>query len=184
VIPDSHNPCGQAVHPTSADRTFSSLKKNELVCDPAAAFQKPSRNVLQVRSIRKRSAFDSRKLHRHECTGGLTWKLWKRWIAGNIFRLCEFYGCYAAIHALKLADAICKSQPKANVVIVCTELCTLHFQKENSIDNITSTLLFADGCAAVYIQEKETILKGITINNFSDVFQGKRICRELSSKDF
>ena len=106
----------------------------------------------------------------------------------NIFRTSvNFMGCYAAIHALKLADAICKSQQKANVVIVCTELCTLHFQKEGSIDNITSTLLFADGCAAVLVQQKETPLKGITLKKFfSDVaFKGKTdMSWKLSSKGF
>ena len=67
----------------------------------------------------------------------------------NIFRTSvNFMGCYAAIHALKLGDALCQSTLNANVVIVCTELCTLHFQKENTIDNITSTILFGDGCAA------------------------------------
>ena len=106
----------------------------------------------------------------------------------NIFRTSvNFMGCYAAIHALKLADAICKSQQKANVVIVCTEFCTLHFQKESSIDNITSTLLFGDGCAAVLVQQQETPLKGITIKNFfSDVaFKGKNdMSWKLSSKGF
>jgi predicted naringenin-chalcone synthase len=105
----------------------------------------------------------------------------------NIFRTSvNFMGCYAAIHALKLGDAICQSQ-KANVVIVCTELCTLHFQKENSLDNITSTLLFADGCAAVLMQQKEVPLKGITLNHFfSDVaFKGKNdMSWKLSSKGF
>jgi predicted naringenin-chalcone synthase len=42
----------------------------------------------------------------------------------------NFMGCYAAIHGLKMADAICAQQPKANIMVVCTELCTLHFQKE------------------------------------------------------
>ena len=106
----------------------------------------------------------------------------------NIFRTSvNFMGCYAAIHALKLADAICRSQQKVNIIIVCAELCTLHFQKENSIDNITSTLLFADGCAAVLVQPEETSLKGITINKFfSDVaFKGKNdMSWKLSSKGF
>jgi len=106
----------------------------------------------------------------------------------NIFRSSvNFMGCYAAIHALKLADVICKSQQNANVVIVCTELCTLHFQKESSVDNITSTLLFADGCAAALIQQQETPLKGITLKNFfSDVaFKGKSdMSWKLSSKGF
>jgi predicted naringenin-chalcone synthase len=105
----------------------------------------------------------------------------------NIFRTSvNFMGCYAAIHALKLADAICSSQ-KANVVIVCTELCTLHFQKENSIDNITSTILFGDGCAALLVQHNESAGKGIIVDHFfSDVaFKGKNdMSWTLSSKGF
>ncbi|MEO5893933.1 MAG: type III polyketide synthase [Ferruginibacter sp.] len=99
----------------------------------------------------------------------------------------NFMGCYAAIHALKIADAICNTDKAANVVIVCTELCTLHFQKENSIDNITSTLLFSDGCAAVLVQHEETIYKGLSIKNFySEVeFKGKKdMSWKLSSKGF
>lgn len=106
----------------------------------------------------------------------------------NIFRTSvNFMGCYAAIHALKLADIICRSEENANVIIVCTEFCTLHFQKEVSIDNITSTLLFADGCAAVLVQPKKSQLRGITLNNFfSDVaFRGRSdMSWRLSSTGF
>jgi predicted naringenin-chalcone synthase len=109
-------------------------------------------------------------------------------LPGNIFRTSiNFMGCYAAIHALKIADALCIADPKANVVIVCTELCTLHFQKENSIDNITSTLLFADGCAAVLVQHSQTEMKGLFLKSFySDVsFRGKKdMSWQLSSKGF
>lgn len=106
----------------------------------------------------------------------------------NIFRTSvNFMGCYAAIHALKLADAICKTDDNANVVIVCTEFCTLHLQKEISIDNITATLLFGDGCAAVLLQSKNSTSKGISINSFfSDVaFNGKKdMSWKLSSTGF
>ena len=106
----------------------------------------------------------------------------------NLFRTSvNFMGCYAAIHAMKLADAICRSSVNANVVIVCTELCTLHFQKEVTVDNITSTLLFGDGCAAVLIQSAETALKGIKLQHFfSDVaFKGKNdMSWKLSSTGF
>ena len=106
----------------------------------------------------------------------------------TIFRTSvNFMGCYAAIHALKLADVICKANDKANVIIVCTEFCTLHFQKEISIDNITSTLLFGDGCAAVLVQSQTSTSKGISINNFfSDVaFKGKTdMSWKLSSTGF
>ncbi len=58
----------------------------------------------------------------------------------NTFRTSvNFMGCYAAVHALKIADAFCKTNKKANVLIVCTELCTLHIQKENTVYNITSS---------------------------------------------
>lgn len=109
-------------------------------------------------------------------------------LKSNISRTSvNFMGCYAAIHALKMADAICKVDTTANVVIVCTELCTLHFQKENSIDNITSTLLFADGSAAVLVQHDSSANKGFTMKKFySEVeFKGKKdMSWSLSSKGF
>jgi predicted naringenin-chalcone synthase len=66
----------------------------------------------------------------------------------------NFMGCYAAIHALKQADAICKSTPNAKVLIVDIELCTLHFQSEATMDNVASSLLFGDGCAAVIVSNE------------------------------
>jgi predicted naringenin-chalcone synthase len=109
-------------------------------------------------------------------------------LPSTIFRTSiNFMGCYAAVHALKIADAICNATPNANVIIVCTEFCTLHFQKENSIDNITSTLLFADGCAAALIQNNEAKGSGLSLLNFySDVaFKGKKdMSWKLSSTGF
>lgn len=98
----------------------------------------------------------------------------------------NFMGCYAAIHAIKLADAFCRTTPKANVVVVCTELCTLHFQKQVSADNITASLLFADGSAAMLFQS-ETINEGITIDHFySQVsFKGRKdMAWQISSQGF
>jgi len=106
----------------------------------------------------------------------------------NIMRTSiNFMGCYAAVHGLKLADAFCKSTNHANVIVVCTELCTLHFQKENTPDNITSSLLFGDGCAAMLLQNDNSKLKGLQLDSFfSDVsFKGKKeMAWELSSKGF
>lgn len=98
----------------------------------------------------------------------------------------NFMGCYAAIHAMKIADAFCNSTPNANVIVVCTEFCTLHFQKEFSVDNLTSSLLFADGCAAILMQGDNAV-KGLRIENFySDViFKGKKdMSWSLSSSGF
>ena len=106
----------------------------------------------------------------------------------DIFRTSvNFMGCYAAIHGLKLADAFCKSDKSAKVLVVCTELCTLHFQKENNMDNIASSLLFGDGSAAVLVTNDDFNLPGLRINNFySEVaFKGKKdMSWELSSSGF
>lgn len=70
-------------------------------------------------------------------------------------RTCiNFMGCYAAFNALKIADSICKSNAKSQVLIVCTELCSLHFQREATDDNLLANALFADGSAAVLVQAK------------------------------
>jgi predicted naringenin-chalcone synthase len=105
----------------------------------------------------------------------------------NIVRTSvNFMGCYAAIHAMKIADAFCKADKNANVIIVCTEFCTLHFQTDATVDNLTSSLLFADGCAAILMQHDDAG-KGLLIENFySDVnFSGKNdMSWSLSTKGF
>ena len=68
-------------------------------------------------------------------------------------RTCiNFMGCYGAINALKTADYICRASSQAKVLIVSVELCTLHFQKENTLDNWVANSLFSDGAAAVLIE--------------------------------
>jgi predicted naringenin-chalcone synthase len=98
----------------------------------------------------------------------------------------NFMGCYAAIHGLRIADAFCKSDPQAKVLVVCTELCTLHFQREASVDNITSSMLFSDGSAAVLVTAGENS-KGFRIGHFfsSINLRGKKdMAWQLSSKGF
>ena len=68
----------------------------------------------------------------------------------------NFMGCYAAFNALKAADAFCKQNEDAKVLILCTELCSLHFQKAPSEDNMISNALFADGAAAVLMENTRT----------------------------
>ena len=99
----------------------------------------------------------------------------------------NFMGCYAAIHALKIADAICKNDTAARVMIVCTELCTLHFQKEATIDNITSSMLFADGSAAALVTHNQYPLPGLELQHFyaEIIPRGKKdMAWELSSSGF
>ena len=98
----------------------------------------------------------------------------------------NFMGCYAALHGLKQALAICKSEPAVKVMVVCTELCTLHFQKTPTIDNITASMLFGDGAAGVLIANDESE-KGVVIKDFySEVLpKGKKdMAWGLSSSGF
>ncbi len=64
----------------------------------------------------------------------------------------NFMGCYASFNAIKIADSICSASPEAKVLIVCTELCSLHFQKQPTDDNFLANALFADGSAALLME--------------------------------
>jgi predicted naringenin-chalcone synthase len=64
----------------------------------------------------------------------------------------NFMGCYAAFNALKLADALCQANANARVLVVAVELCSLHFQRTATDDNLLANTIFADGAAAVLLQ--------------------------------
>jgi predicted naringenin-chalcone synthase len=64
----------------------------------------------------------------------------------------NFMGCYAAFNAIKAGDAFCKADKKSKVLIVCAEMCSLHFQKDVTDDNLLANGLFADGAAAVLME--------------------------------
>jgi predicted naringenin-chalcone synthase len=62
-----------------------------------------------------------------------------------------FMGCQAALQGLQVADAICRSDAEAVVLLVCVELCTLHFCRIPTAENLVVNSLFADGAAAVVL---------------------------------
>jgi len=66
-----------------------------------------------------------------------------------------FMGCYAVFPALRMAKAICESDPKANVLIVSVELCTLHLQFSEEIDAILGASVFGDGASAAIVSARE-----------------------------
>ncbi|GAB3823603.1 type III polyketide synthase [Pontibacter rugosus] len=78
----------------------------------------------------------------------------------------NFMGCYAAFNALKLADAICKADQDAKVMVVCTEICTIHFQKNTEQDHLVSNALFGDGSAAVLVQGKPSADVSLELTSF------------------
>jgi alpha-pyrone synthase len=74
-----------------------------------------------------------------------------------------FMGCYAAINALKSAHHIVRSVPEAHVLILNLELCSLHMQETQELDQLLSFLLFADGCAASLVSANPV---GLCIESF------------------
>ena len=74
-----------------------------------------------------------------------------------------FMGCYAAINALKLAHHIVRSEPQAKVIVICVELCSLHFHQTSEIDQVLMFLLFGDGCAAALVSAEPS---GLAIDSF------------------
>lgn len=85
----------------------------------------------------------------------------------------NFMGCYAAFNALKVADAFCKSDSQAKVLIVCTELCSLHFQREATDDNLLANALFADGSAALIVEAESNSELQLSLQSFhSDLSRG------------
>lgn len=64
----------------------------------------------------------------------------------------NFMGCYAAFNAIKAGHAFCKADHEAKILIVCVELCSIHFQKQATEDNMLANALFADGAAALLMQ--------------------------------
>jgi predicted naringenin-chalcone synthase len=67
-----------------------------------------------------------------------------------------FMGCYAALPALHLASQIVSAQPKSNVLVVCCELCSLHYQPTDNRDNLLSASIFADGAGAALVNSEPT----------------------------
>ncbi|QHV98044.1 type III polyketide synthase [Spirosoma endbachense] len=78
----------------------------------------------------------------------------------------NFMGCYGAFNGLKAANAIVRSEPDAKVLVVCIELCTIHFQKKTETDYLLSNALFADGSAAVLVESKPRPEQSFRLRSF------------------
>ena len=78
----------------------------------------------------------------------------------------NFMGCYGLFNGIKAAHAICKAQPNAKVLVVSVELCTIHFQKNASIDNLIASTIFSDGAGALLIENNPFRDKYMILDNF------------------
>ena len=63
-------------------------------------------------------------------------------------------GCYAAFPGLLRATEAVIARPGSTALVLAVELCSLHFQMDESLENIVSTALFADGAAAALVTSR------------------------------
>ncbi|MEZ0275616.1 MAG: type III polyketide synthase [Roseimicrobium sp.] len=68
-----------------------------------------------------------------------------------------FMGCYAAFPALRMAAQFCEANPRAVVLVMCLELCSLHMQVNAHQDSILANSLFADGAAAAIVSARTPV---------------------------
>ncbi|MDX1917635.1 MAG: type III polyketide synthase [Candidatus Caenarcaniphilales bacterium] len=85
------------------------------------------------------------------CTGyqtpGLDFQIIERLGLKNPFRYnVGAMGCYAGITGLRLANEL-----SGNTLLVCLELCSLHFQADCDFSSVASNALFADGTVMVEV---------------------------------
>lgn len=73
-------------------------------------------------------------------------------LSPNVMRLgVNFMGCFGAFQGLSVANAFAKENPNHRVLVVCAELCSLHFQADLRPDTLIANSLFSDGAAAVVV---------------------------------
>jgi alkylresorcinol/alkylpyrone synthase len=68
-------------------------------------------------------------------------------------------GCAGGAAGISRAYEYCRAYPDENVLVVCVELCSLTFQRnDRSKSNLVGTSLFADGVACAIISGDESVL--------------------------
>ncbi|HWB20886.1 MAG TPA: type III polyketide synthase [Phycisphaerales bacterium] len=91
------------------------------------------------------------------CTGfsapGIEVDVIQRLALRDSVRRCTigFMGCFGAITGLRQACALTAADPRACVLLICVELCSLHFRADCALDNQVACALFADGAAATIL---------------------------------
>lgn len=63
----------------------------------------------------------------------------------------NFMGCFGAFRAIAVGSALASQNPNHRILIVCTELCSLHMQTKNDINTFVGNALFSDGAASIII---------------------------------
>jgi len=77
-----------------------------------------------------------------------------------------FMGCHAAVNALRVAQAF--AAQGGVVLVVCVELCSLHFSYAEGADQTVANSLFSDGAAAVVVANRQGDLSRTDLIKLSD----------------
>lgn len=73
-------------------------------------------------------------------------------LKNNVDRLgINFMGCFGAFKGIRVATALAHESSKHRILLVCTEICSLHIQSDVSVNSFIANALFGDGAAAVII---------------------------------
>lgn len=162
---------------TSVRGSFASTASRMVLFETAAP-------ELAQKAVDKLLVNEDRSLITHlivtTCTGfsspGIDLELMQRCgLATSVERtIVGFMGCHAAINALKLSRHIVRSDPKARVLIVNIELCTLHLREATELEKLISFCLWGDGCAASLVTAEP---HGILLESFHAIVaaEGKEL---------
>ncbi len=63
----------------------------------------------------------------------------------------NFMGCFGAFKGLSVAQAFAKEKADHRILLICTELCSLHLQANSDLETFLANSLFSDGAAAVIV---------------------------------
>ena len=162
---------------------FKSSISEPKVEERLAIYDKKAINLAKNVALKCLKGFDKQKLTHVitvSCTGmsapGLETQLKQQLQLNQTVstNAVNFIGCYAFFPALKMAEAFCKANTDANVLIVAVELCTLHFQNKQTDDHLLSNSLFSDGAAAVLVSNENTFNKKVlSLENTSQLLISK-----------
>ena len=64
-------------------------------------------------------------------------------------------GCYGAFPAMQRAREAVAGKPGRKALVLALELCSLHLQMQDTLENMVVSALFADGAAAMLVGEPE-----------------------------
>ncbi|MGF7049840.1 putative naringenin-chalcone synthase [Paenibacillus sp. DS2015] len=72
-----------------------------------------------------------------------------------------FQGCAAGLKAIQLARTLVEGQSNKQILIVCVELCTLHFQPSSDREALFGASFFGDGASACVVGTADKNRKGL-----------------------